>query len=36
VRLAGGSGPENATPLWTWLLSVAVLAFFFEGVLLRR
>lgn len=36
VRVAGGSGPENATPLWTWLLTIAVLAFFFEGVLLRR
>jgi hypothetical protein len=36
VRSAGPSGPARETPVWTWLLLTAVLAFFFEGVLLRR
>ena len=36
VRTAGSGGPENATPLWTWLIMMAVLAFFFEGLLLRK
>lgn len=36
VRVAGGGGPQAETPMWTWLLTLAVLAFFFEGVLLRR
>lgn len=36
VRVAGGAGAGNETPVWTWLITVAVLAFFFEGVLLRR
>ncbi|MBL8913556.1 MAG: BatA domain-containing protein [Archangium sp.] len=36
VRVAGGGGPQSQTPMWTWLLTIAVLAFFFEGVLLRR
>jgi hypothetical protein len=36
VRTAGSGGPANATPLWTWLIMLAVIAFFFEGVLLRK
>lgn len=36
VRTASSSGTESSTPVWTWLISLAVLAFFFEGVLLRR
>ena len=37
VRDAGGpSGPSPKIPVWTWLILVAVLAFFFEGVLLRK
>lgn len=36
VRTAGGGGEAAKTPLWTWLLSLAVVALFFEGVLLRR
>jgi hypothetical protein len=35
VKTAGGGGERAQTPLWTWLLVVAVVAFFFEGVLLR-
>jgi hypothetical protein len=36
VRVAGGGGAQQSTPVWTWLITLAVLAFFFEGVLLRR
>lgn len=37
VRDGGGpSGPSPKVPLWTWLILLAVLAFFFEGVLLRK
>jgi hypothetical protein len=36
VRTAGSGGPEASTPLWTWLITLAVLAFFFEGLLLRK
>jgi hypothetical protein len=36
VKTASAGGPERRTPLWTWLLVLAVTAFFFEGVLLRR
>ncbi len=37
VRDAGGpSGPSPKVPVWTWLIMAAVLAFFFEGVLLRK
>ncbi|MFO0595056.1 MAG: BatA domain-containing protein [Myxococcaceae bacterium] len=36
VRVAGGAGAERTTPLWTWLITLAVIAFFLEGVLLRR
>lgn len=36
VRAAGAAGGQKARPLWTWLLVVAVLAFFAEGVLLRK
>ncbi len=36
VVLSQGSGSGGTeAPVWTWLLVVAVLAFFFEGVLLR-
>jgi hypothetical protein len=35
VKTSGPSS-ERHTPVWTWLLVVAVLAFFFEGVLLRK
>lgn len=37
VRDAGGpSAPGPKVPIWTWLILAAVLAFFFEGVLLRK
>ena len=36
VKTAGESPGDRRTPLWTWLLLVAVVAFFFEGVLLRK
>lgn len=36
VRLAEGEQTEKSTPLWTWLLVVAALAFVGEGALLRR
>jgi hypothetical protein len=36
VRTAGSGGPESSTPLWTWLITLAVIAFFFEGLLLRK
>ncbi len=36
LRTAGAGGPEAKTPLWTWLLALAVVALFFEGVLLRK
>lgn len=36
VRTEGAAGADQKTPLWTWLVLAAVLAFFFEGVLLRR
>lgn len=37
VRDAGGpSGPAPKVPVWTWLIALAALAFFFEGVLLRK
>lgn len=36
VKTAGLVGGERRTPLWTWLLMAAVIAFFLEGLLLRR
>lgn len=36
VKAAGESGGPTRLPLWTWLIAVAALAFFFEGVLLRK
>lgn len=36
VKTAGSSGTRDATPLWTWLLVIAVVAFFLEGALLRK
>ncbi len=36
IRTAGSGGPESSTPLWTWLITLAVVAFFFEGMLLRK
>lgn len=36
VRLAEGQQTDRKTPLWTWLLLVAALAFVGEGVLLRK
>lgn len=36
VKTAGLTGPSAKTPLWTWLLVLGVLLFFFEGALLRR
>ncbi|MFZ5443353.1 MAG: BatA domain-containing protein [Myxococcota bacterium] len=36
VRTAGAGGPQAATPLWTWLITLAAVAFFLEGVLLRK
>ena len=33
----GSSGnSESKTPVWTWLIAIAVAAFFFEGMLLRK
>jgi hypothetical protein len=36
VKTAGGGGERAKTPVWTWLIVLAVVAFFFEGVLLRK
>jgi hypothetical protein len=36
VRQGAGTGAERSTPLWTWLILIAAVAFFFEGVLLRK
>ncbi len=36
VKTAGVSGPSARTPLWTWLLALAALVFFLEGLLLRK
>lgn len=36
VKTAGGGGERAKTPVWTWLIALAVVAFFFEGVLLRK
>lgn len=36
VRLAEGAQTDKKTPLWTWLLLVAALAFVAEGALLRK
>ncbi len=36
VKTAGLAGPSARTPVWTWLLVLGVLLFFFEGALLRR
>lgn len=36
VKTVGESGGDRRTPLWTWLLLTAVVAFFFEGLLLRK
>jgi hypothetical protein len=35
VKIAGGSGADKSTPLWTWLIVAALMAFFFEGLVLR-
>jgi hypothetical protein len=32
----GGGGTESKAPLWTWLIVAAVLAFFLEGLVLKR
>ena len=36
VEASGAGGQQKARPLWTWLLVVAALAFFAEGLLLRK
>jgi hypothetical protein len=36
VRATARAGERPSVPLWTWLFVVAVAAFFFEGVLLRK
>lgn len=36
VKAAADAATGRRTPLWTWLLMVAAVAFFFEGLLLRR
>jgi len=36
VKSSGLTGPSAKTPVWTWLLVLGVLLFFFEGTLLRR
>jgi hypothetical protein len=36
VRLAEGAQTDRKTPVWTWLLMTAVLAFIAEGALLRK
>jgi hypothetical protein len=36
VRQASAGGSERKTPLWTWLILAAAVAFFLEGVLLRK
>ncbi|MFT3840350.1 MAG: BatA domain-containing protein [Myxococcaceae bacterium] len=35
VRAGAGSAQASRVPVWTWLILAAVLAFFFEGVLLK-
>jgi hypothetical protein len=35
VRAGSASAQASRVPLWTWLILAAVLAFFFEGVLLK-
>lgn len=32
----GADGEEPSVPLWTWLIAAAAMAFFFEGLLLRK
>jgi hypothetical protein len=32
----GGGGTESKAPLWTWLIVAAALAFFLEGLVLKR
>lgn len=32
----GGASTESKAPIWTWLIVAAVIAFFLEGVLLKR
>lgn len=36
VRLSKGGGSQASASLWTWLIALAVIAFFLEGVLLRK
>ena len=36
VRLAEGEQTDKKTPVWTWLLLAAALAFVAEGALLRK
>jgi len=36
VTQTAHSGSTTKTPFWTWLIALATVAFFFEGVLLRR
>lgn len=36
VKGRGGVADARGAPLWTWLLVIAALAFFFEGALLRK
>ena len=36
VKASSGDADKPSVPLWTWLILVACLAFFFEGTLLRK
>ncbi|MFL5322123.1 MAG: BatA domain-containing protein [Myxococcaceae bacterium] len=36
VKAASAAGQSSRVPFWTWLIVTAVLAFFVEGVLLRK
>jgi hypothetical protein len=36
VKVSSGDADKPSVPLWTWLILVACLAFFFEGTLLRK
>jgi hypothetical protein len=36
VQTSGRAGEKPSVPVWTWLFVLAVAAFFFEGVLLRK
>ena len=36
VKDSGMDGKQRRLPFWSWLIAAAAVAFFFEGVLLRK